>query len=78
MAEKIRVKRGDTFILACTTSLPITGWTIRSQVRSGDTPVAELDVAITQTTPTGAYTLRHNDTTQWPTTTLQCLSLIHI
>ena len=65
-------KQGANFILNCATSQPINGWGIVSKIRraNGDL-VAELDVTVTQTTPTGIFKLTCENTADWPLETLQ-------
>ena len=68
----IPFKRGGTFIETCSTSQPINGWGIASQIRrqNGDL-VAELVVNIMQSTPTGIFTLTcAGSTAGWPLETL--------
>ncbi len=75
MTTRIPFKRGDTFIieaavLSGAVAQDITGWTVRSQVRNGTTLVSELAVEYIDRAA-GTYRLRENDTTGWPTKTLQ-------
>lgn len=67
-------KRGDTFKLTCTTDVTLTGYTIASQVRDPSFKlIGALTVTITQTTPTGAYTLTYpTGTAEWPIGVLDC------
>lgn len=69
MATVINFKRGDSFILGAQATSGIdslTGWTIRSQVRNGDTLVAELDVDVTDEAAC-EYTLSFaGSTSAWP------------
>jgi hypothetical protein len=72
--ESIPHKRGDTFLLTCTTDVPLTGYAIASQVRDKSFKlISQLTVDITQTTPTGIYTLSlPSGTSSWPVGTLEC------
>lgn len=72
--EAIPHKRGDTFLLTCTTDVPLTGYSIASQVRDKSFKlIAQLTVNITQTTPDGVYTLTYpTGTSTWPVGLLEC------
>lgn len=73
MAEKIIFKRGDTFILSCVVATDITGWTIASQIRDGDTLIADLTFALLSTSAeSSTYTLTYSVTTAWPLHDLNC------
>lgn len=66
----IDFKRGDTFALGAAASgtgdAGLAGWSIRSQIRNGDTLVAELDVDVTDEAG-GEFTLSYSgDTSAWP------------
>lgn len=70
--SKIRVKRGETFLLECQVkgadgvAINLTGWAIASEIRtSRDTLVATL-TAVIHTPASGLYRLTHADTTEWP------------
>jgi hypothetical protein len=72
--ETIPHKRGDTFLLTCTTDVPLTGYSIASQVRDKSFKlIAQLTVNITQTSPTGIYTLSYPaGSSSWPVGLLEC------
>lgn len=72
--EFIPHKRGDTFLLTGTTDVPLTGYSIASQVRDKSFKlIAQLTVNITQTSPTGTYTLTYpTGTSLWPVQVLEC------
>ncbi len=72
--ESIPHKRGDTFLLTGTTDVPLTGYTIASQVRDKSFKlIAQLTVNITQTSPTGIYTLSYPaGSSSWPVGLLEC------
>jgi hypothetical protein len=59
-------KRGDTFTLSATASVPIVGWSLDSQVRQHGKLVDTLVIAVTDAA-TGAYTLTSSGSTAaWP------------
>ena len=79
---EIPFKRGDTFliqgqVLNGVTPVDITGWSIRANVMSGNTLIANLEVEYVDR-PTGLYRLRKNHnavsqpTTGWPVRDLTC------
>lgn len=76
-------KRGDTFIVNCTrTDTDITDWTITSQIRDyEDVLIVDCDVTITDAAE-GQYTVRVDDTTEWPVGSLlwdiQCIDTANI
>jgi hypothetical protein len=77
--NRINFKRGDTFLLRASVNdgtedanpVDITGWTIRSQIRDGNTLVDTCTVTITDDAA-GEYELLVEDTTEWPTRVLRC------
>lgn len=73
MSERIKFKRGNSFILACQyKGGPITGWTIKSQLRKNGELVAELTVTIVNDA-TGDFKLEYSgDTLIWPASSLSC------
>jgi hypothetical protein len=66
-------KRGTSFVLNCETDVPITGWTIASQVRTPQGALlATLAVTITDRTPVGKFTLSClTSTADWPVGTAE-------
>jgi hypothetical protein len=73
----IPIKQGNTFLLEAAvvqqhrnTPVDITGWTITCHVKNGTTLIQNLTVTIVNALK-GLYTLRCDDTTQWPTTALR-------
>ena len=69
---KLRIKRGETFLLECQVkgadgvALNLTGWAIVSQIRDNrDRLIATLTVDI-HTPATGQYRVRYDDTDEWP------------
>lgn len=76
--QKIHHKRGDTFFIANRLTqdnapIDLTGWTVRSQVRDGDTLVQSLTYAVAVAAD-GQYTLTAPaaSTASWPVKTLLC------
>lgn len=76
--ETITHKKGDTFLKTCTTDVPLTGYSIASQVRDKSFKlISQLIVNITQTTPTGIYTLSlPTGTSSWPVGTATASQLL--
>ena len=73
------VKRGDSFLLACTykqngVATDITSYVIRSQVRdSADNLVQEMNVSkADQTANPGVFVLSGGSTANWPIDLLRC------
>lgn len=76
--QKIHHKRGDTFFLANRLTqdgapIDLTGWSVRSHVRDGDTLVKALTYAVVLAAD-GQYSLTAApaDTEDWPVKTLHC------
>lgn len=69
----LKFKRGDTFILECTVPVNLTGWTVRSQVRYGETLVDSLTFEIVSVgAESSQYKLTRDITTDWPVGKLNC------
>ena len=76
MAVSVPFKRGDTFLVRGTVTnnnvvQDLTGWTLRSQIRDGNTLVADLLVTYVDRI-NGIYELSKSVTTTWPAKTLSC------
>lgn len=73
MIDIFKFKRGDTFILECEVPVDLTGWSVRSQIRSGDKLVATLVfLLVSSTVDSSTYKLTFEDTTEWPIGKLNC------
>lgn len=73
MSERLQFKRGNSFVLACQyKGGPITGWTIKSQIRKNGELIAELVTTIVDASQ-GTFKLEYaGDTSDWPATSLSC------
>lgn len=72
--QSVSLKRGDSFIFTGNSLLdndgnktPLTGWSIRSQIRSSDGSLIE---ELVVTIDTDTYSLYSTGTEDWPTSTL--------
>jgi hypothetical protein len=77
--QKVQLKRGDTLIMNVTATsdtgsvADLTGWTVRAQLRQGNTLVDTL-VYTAVDLPNGRFTLKNGaaGTTGYPVSTLVC------
>lgn len=73
MSERLRFKKGNTFLLDCQfKGGSIDGWAIKSQIRKRGKLIAELTPTVVDA-GIGSFRLEYDgDTSEWPLTSLSC------